>query len=89
MRFNLPERQEPQHGRMANCVLSSNPTVRVFCIEFTNVARLGKGLEADSKPGANAHKTPRTAVLADEYITRFELFERMLNEIFIHRVACA
>jgi hypothetical protein len=89
MRFNLAERREPQHGRMANCVLSSNPTVRVFCIEFTNVARLGKGLEADSKPGANAHKTPRSAVLADEYNTGFELFERMLNEIFIHRIACA
>ena len=89
MRFNLPERQELQHARMANCVLSSNPTVRVCCIEFTSVARLGNGLEAYSKPGANAQKIPKAAALPNEYITGFEPFERMLNEIVIERIACA
>jgi hypothetical protein len=74
---------------MANCVLSSNPTVRVCCIEFTSVARLGNGVEAEPKPGANAQKTPKAAVLADEYIARFELLERSLNEIFSDRMAGA
>jgi ABC-type uncharacterized transport system ATPase subunit len=59
VRFNLTERQEPQHSGMANCVLSSNPTVRVCCIEFTSVARLGNGVEAEPKPGANGQKTPK------------------------------
>ena len=88
-RFNLPERQEPHRASMANCVLSSNPTARVCCIEFTSVARLGNGVEAESKPGAKAQEIPKAAVLAGEYITRFERLERFLNEIFIDRIACA
>ena len=74
---------------MANCVLSSNPTARVCCIEFTSVAQLGNGVEAESKPGANAQEIPKAAVLAGEYITRFERLERFVNEIFIDRIACA
>jgi hypothetical protein len=74
VRFNLPERQELQRAGMANLVLSSNPTIRVCCIEFTSVTRLGNGLEAYSKPGANAQETPKAAVLPNEYITGFEAF---------------
>jgi hypothetical protein len=88
-RYNLPERQEPHRASMANCVLSSNPTARVCCIEFTWVAQLGNGVEAESRPGANAQEIPKAAVLAGEYITRFEPLERSLNEIFIDRMACA
>jgi hypothetical protein len=46
VQYNLPERQQPQHARMANCVRSSNPTAIVCRIEFTSVARRGNGLEA-------------------------------------------
>jgi hypothetical protein len=59
VRFNLTERQEPQHARMPNCVLSSNPAARVCCILFTIVARLGNGVEAKPDPAQMRRKPQR------------------------------
>lgn len=56
---------------------------------ITNVTRLGNGVEAKLKPGINPQEILKAAVQADVCITRFELLEPSLNEIFIDRTARA
>jgi ABC-2 type transport system ATP-binding protein len=56
---------------------------------ITNVTRLGNGVEAKLKPGANPQEILKAAVQADACITRFELLEPSLNEIFIDRTTRA
>jgi hypothetical protein len=65
---------------MANCVVSSNPTARVCRIESTCVAQLGNGVEAESKPGANAQEIPKAAVLVGKHITRRQRLERLYGK---------
>jgi ABC-2 type transport system ATP-binding protein len=60
----------------------SNPSV-------VNVTRLGNGVEAKLRPGANPQEILKAAVQADVCITRFELLEPSLNEIFIDRTTHA
>ncbi|MFZ0521209.1 MAG: ATP-binding cassette domain-containing protein [Candidatus Acidiferrales bacterium] len=49
------------------------------------VTRLVTGVEAKLKPGADPQEILKAAVLAGTRITRFELLEPSLNEIFIDR----
>jgi ABC-2 type transport system ATP-binding protein len=54
-----------------------------------SLTRLGNGVEAKLKPGANPQEILKAAVQADVSITRFELLEPSLNEIFIDRTTRA
>jgi ABC-2 type transport system ATP-binding protein len=56
---------------------------------ITNRTRLGNGVEAKLKPGADPQEILRAAVQANVSITRFELLEPSLNEIFIDRTTRA
>ena len=60
----------------------SNPAI-------TNLTRLGNGVEAKLKPGADPQEILKAAVQANVSITRFELLEPSLNEIFIDRTTRA
>ena len=51
--------------------------------------RLITGIEAKLKPGADPQEILKAAVQADTHITRFELLEPSLNEIFIDRTTRA
>jgi ABC-2 type transport system ATP-binding protein len=53
------------------------------------ITRLITGVEAKLKPGADPQEILKAAVLAGAQITRFELLEPSLNEIFIDRTAHA
>jgi ABC-2 type transport system ATP-binding protein len=53
------------------------------------VTRLITGVEAKLKPGADPQEILKAAVLADTRITRFELLEPSLSEIFIDRTTRA
>lgn len=53
------------------------------------VTRLVTGVEAKLKPGADPQEILKAAVLAGTRITRFELLEPSLNEIFIDRTTRA
>jgi ABC-2 type transport system ATP-binding protein len=53
------------------------------------VTRLGNGVEAKLKPGADPQEVLRAAVQSNANITRFELMEPSLNEIFIERTTRA
>ncbi|MGD0402469.1 MAG: ATP-binding cassette domain-containing protein [Candidatus Acidiferrales bacterium] len=54
-----------------------------------NLTRLGNGVEAKLKPGADPQEILKAAVQANVSITRFELLEPSLNEIFIDRTTRA
>src|SRR5215469_368876 len=54
-----------------------------------NVNRFAGGIEAKLKPGADAQEILRAAVEAGAQITRFELLEPSLNEIFIEKTTHA
>jgi ABC-2 type transport system ATP-binding protein len=54
-----------------------------------NITRLGNGVEAKLKPGADPQEILKAAVQANVSITRFELLEPSLNEIFIDRTTRA
>jgi ABC-2 type transport system ATP-binding protein len=56
---------------------------------IVSLTRLGNGVEAKLKPGANPQEILKAAVQADVSITRFELLEPSLNEIFIDRTTRA
>jgi ABC-2 type transport system ATP-binding protein len=56
---------------------------------ITSMTRLGNGVEAKLKPGADPQEILKAAVQADVSITRFELLEPSLNEIFIDRTTRA
>jgi ABC-2 type transport system ATP-binding protein len=60
----------------------SNPLI-------VSMTRLGNGVEAKLKPGADPQDILKAAVLANVSITRFELLEPSLNEIFIDRTTHA
>lgn len=60
----------------------SNPSI-------VNITRLGNGVEAKLKPGADPQDILKAAVQANVSITRFELLEPSLNEIFIDRTTRA
>ena len=60
----------------------SNPSI-------VNITRLGNGVEAKLKPGADPQEILKAAVLANVSVTRFELLEPSLNEIFIDRTTRA
>ena len=60
----------------------SNPSI-------VNLTRLGNGVEAKLKPGADPQEILKAAVQANVSITRFELLEPSLNEIFIDRTTRA
>ena len=60
----------------------SNPAI-------INLTRLGNGVEAKLKPGADPQEILKAAVQANVSITRFELLEPSLNEIFIDRTTRA
>ena len=60
----------------------SNPAI-------SSVTRLGNGVEAKLKPGADPQEILKAAVQANVSITRFELLEPSLNEIFIDRTTHA
>jgi ABC-2 type transport system ATP-binding protein len=62
--------------------LSNNPAI-------ASLTRLGNGVEAKLKPGADPQEILKAAVQADARITRFELLEPSLNEIFIDRTSHA
>jgi ABC-2 type transport system ATP-binding protein len=53
------------------------------------ITRLGNGVEAKLKPGADPQEILKAAVQANVSITRFELLEPSLNEIFIDRTTRA
>jgi ABC-type uncharacterized transport system ATPase subunit len=53
------------------------------------VKRLGSGVEAKLAPGADPQEILKAAVQANARITRFELLEPSLNEIFIDRTTHA
>jgi ABC-2 type transport system ATP-binding protein len=53
------------------------------------VKRLGNGVEAKLKPGADPQEILKAAVQANVSVTRFELLEPSLNEIFIDRTTRA
>jgi ABC-2 type transport system ATP-binding protein len=53
------------------------------------VNRFGSGVEAKLKPGADPQEVLRAAVQAGTRVTRFELLEPSLNEIFIEKTAHA
>jgi len=54
-----------------------------------NLTRLGNGVEAKLNPGADPQEILKTAVQEGARITRFELLEPSLNEIFIDRTSRA
>jgi ABC-2 type transport system ATP-binding protein len=54
-----------------------------------NVHRFAGGIEAELKPGADAQEILRAAVEAGAQITRFEVLEPSLNEIFIEKTTHA
>jgi len=56
---------------------------------ITTMMRLGNGVEAKLKPGADPQEVLKAAVQANVSITRFELLEPSLNEIFIDRTTRA
>ncbi len=60
----------------------SNPSI-------VNITRLGNGVEAKLKPGADPQEILKAAVQANVSIRRFELLEPSLNEIFIDRTTRA
>jgi ABC-2 type transport system ATP-binding protein len=60
----------------------SNPLI-------VSMTRLGNGVEAKLKPGADPQEILKAAVQANVSITRFELLEPSLNEIFIDRTTHA
>src|SRR5580704_18970495 len=60
----------------------SNPSI-------TNITRLGNGVEAKLKPGADPQEILKAAVQENVSIIRFELLEPSLNEIFIDRTSRA
>ncbi len=60
----------------------SNPSI-------VNITRLGNGVEAKLKPGADPQEILKAAVQANVSITRFELLEPSLNELFIDRTTRA
>jgi ABC-2 type transport system ATP-binding protein len=60
----------------------SNPAI-------TSITRLGNGVEAKLKQGADSREILKAAAQADVCITRFELLEPSLNEIFIDRTTHA
>jgi ABC-2 type transport system ATP-binding protein len=53
------------------------------------ITRLVTGVEAKLKPGVDPQEILKAAVLSDSRITRFELLEPSLNEIFIDRTTRA
>jgi len=53
------------------------------------ITRLITGVEAKLKPGSNPQEILKAAVLSDVHITRFELLEPSLSEIFIDRTTHA
>jgi ABC-2 type transport system ATP-binding protein len=53
------------------------------------VSRFGRGVEAKLKPGADSQEILKAAVGAGAQITRFELLEPSLNEIFIDKTTHA
>jgi ABC-2 type transport system ATP-binding protein len=57
--------------------------------QIEKITRLGNGVEAKLKPGADPQEILKTAVAADTRITRFELLEPSLGEIFIDRTTRA
>jgi len=54
-----------------------------------SVTKLGNGVEAKLKPGADPQEILKAIVQSDVRITRFELIEPSLNEIFIDRTTRA
>jgi ABC-2 type transport system ATP-binding protein len=60
----------------------SNPAI-------ISITRLGNGVEAKLKPGVDPQEILKAAVQANVSITRFELLEPSLNEIFIDRTTHA
>jgi ABC-2 type transport system ATP-binding protein len=54
-----------------------------------SMTRLGNGVEAKLKPGADPQEVLRAAVQENVGIIRFELLEPSLNEIFIDRTSRA
>ncbi len=57
--------------------------------QIEKITRLGGGVEAKLKPGADPQEILKAAVAADTRITRFELVEPSLGEIFIDRTTRA
>jgi ABC-2 type transport system ATP-binding protein len=57
--------------------------------QIEKITRLGGGVEAKLKPGADPQEILKAAVAADTRITRFELLEPSLGEIFIDRTTRA
>jgi ABC-2 type transport system ATP-binding protein len=57
--------------------------------QIEKITRLGNGVEAKLKPGADPQEILKAAVAADTRITRFELLEPSLGEIFIDRTTRA
>jgi ABC-2 type transport system ATP-binding protein len=53
------------------------------------ITRLGNGVEAKLKPGADPQEILKVAVQSNTQISRFELLEPSLNEIFIERTTRA
>jgi ABC-2 type transport system ATP-binding protein len=53
------------------------------------ITRLITGVEAKLKPGADPQEILKAAVMSGTQITRFELLEPSLSEIFIHRTTHA
>jgi ABC-2 type transport system ATP-binding protein len=53
------------------------------------ITRLITGVEAKLKPGADPQEILKAAVLSDVHVTRFELLEPSLSEIFIDRTTRA
>ena len=56
---------------------------------IATVTHLGNGIEAKLKPGSDPQEILKAAVQSDVRITRFELMEPSLNEIFIDRTTRA
>jgi ABC-2 type transport system ATP-binding protein len=56
---------------------------------IASVNRFGSGVEAKLRPGADPQEVLRAAVESGARITRFELLEPSLNEIFIEKTAHA
>lgn len=56
---------------------------------IASVTHLGNGIEAKLKPGCDPQEILKAAVQSDVRITRFELLEPSLNEIFIDRTTRA
>jgi len=54
-----------------------------------SVTKLGNGIEAKLKPGSDPQEILKAIVQSDVRITRFELLEPSLNEIFIDRTTRA